>query len=262
MSATRADTWLRRYRPSPRPRLLLVCLPHAGGSAQFYRTWALRFPPGIEVVAVQYPGRAERSREPFRTDLRTLAGEVATALDTELGEDATTVPIALFGHSLGAAVAFEVALARSRSGAPPVHLFVSGRPAPVWPGVRHLAGDDEMWEDACRLGGTPAELAGDPDVKAMALPALRADYALSETYEGDPTAAVECPITAHAGREDPEVHPDAMKAWTACTTDPDFELRTYSGDHFFLVPMRHAVVSDVLRRLTPHLPAQLWPSTP
>lgn len=248
-------TWLRRYRPSQRPRLRLVCLPHAGGSAQFYRPWALRLPPAVEIVAVQYPGRAERAREPFCPDLRTLATEVATALDTELGADG--VPLALFGHSLGAAVAFEVALKH-----PPLHLFVSGRPEPTWPGVRHLAEDEKMWADACRLGGTPAELVDDPAVREMALPPLRADYQLSETYESDPTATVPCPVTAYAGREDPEVDPTAMKAWAARTTHEDFALRVYPGDHFFLVPMREAVTSDVLHRLAPSLPDQLWPSTP
>jgi pyochelin biosynthetic protein PchC len=246
---TAVTGWLRRYRPVARPRLRLVCLPHAGGTAQFYRQWALRLPPAVEVVAVQYPGRAERAREPFCPDLRTLAASVAAELDTD------GVPFALFGHSLGAAVAFEVALAR-----PPVHLFVSGRPEPTWPGTRHLADDEDMWADACRLGGTPPELVDDPAVRAMALPPLRADYRMSETYESDPTATVPCPVTAHAGRDDPEVDPSAMKAWATRTTHEDFALCVYPGDHFFLVPQREAVTADVLRRLA--LPGQLWPSTP
>lgn len=248
------ETWLRRYRPSRRPLLRLVCLPHAGGSAQFYRPWALRLPPAVEVVAVQYPGRAERAREPFRHDLRGLAAEVASALDTELDG---SVPLALFGHSLGAGVAFEVALAR-----PPVHLFVSGRPEPTWPGTRHLAADDEMWADACRLGGTPAELVDDPAVKSMALPPLRADYRLSENYVSDPAATVACRVTAYAGRQDPEVDPAAMKAWAARTGHGDFALRVYEGDHFFLVPMREPVMADVLNRLAQDLPGPVWPSTP
>ncbi|WP_199434073.1 thioesterase II family protein [Qaidamihabitans albus] len=254
-------SWLRRYRPAERPALRLVCFPHAGGSAQFYRPWALRLPPAVEVVAVQYPGRAERAREEFCPDLRTLAVAVARALDTELA-GGTAPPLALFGHSLGAAVAFEVALARSRRGDPPAHLLVSGRPEPTWPGRRHLADDDTLWADACGLGGTPEELVDDPAVRAMALPPMRADYRLSETYVGDEGATVDCPVTAYGGRDDPEVDPASMQAWAARTTSSDFTLRVLPGDHFFLVPGREAVTADILRRLARLLPDQPWPSTP
>src|SRR4051794_36920377 len=107
--------------PTPRPdaRRRLFCLPHAGGGAAAFRRWADGMAAAVEVVAVQPPGRETRFREPPFTDWRSLVVSLADALPADR-------PFALFGHSLGALLAFELARElRRRGGPPPDHLFVA-----------------------------------------------------------------------------------------------------------------------------------------
>ena len=108
-----------------RPRLRLVCFPHAGGTPAAFRGWADRLPPEVELLIACYPGRHNRFADPLWTRMEPLADEAAAAL-LRLPD----VPTALFGHSMGAAVAYEAAVRLQAAGRPPLRLFVSGHPAP------------------------------------------------------------------------------------------------------------------------------------
>jgi pyochelin biosynthetic protein PchC len=120
--------WLRTFLPRPDATLRLVCFPHAGGSAAAYRTWAGELPENVETVAVQYPGRADRWAEPAHKTMSGLADNVAEALS-----DLAAKPYVFFGHSMGAAIAYETSLRLRDTGLPePRLLVVSGR-APAQP---------------------------------------------------------------------------------------------------------------------------------
>lgn len=116
--------WFRNYGPAPDACVRLVCLPHAGGSASFYFPLARALSPKIEVLAVQYPGRQDRHAEPCVQNIEDMADRIAEALGPW-----TDRPYALFGHSMGAMVGFEVARRMEASGKGPLELFVSGRQA-------------------------------------------------------------------------------------------------------------------------------------
>jgi pyochelin biosynthetic protein PchC len=126
-------TAVRVPRPVPRPARRLLCFPWAGAAASVYRSWAAALPPGVELVAAQYPGREDRSREPFATDLEALADEVVEALIDHLadaGEALEDTPLTLFGHSAGASVALATARLLERDAPGAVRgLVVSGRRA-------------------------------------------------------------------------------------------------------------------------------------
>ncbi|RJL20157.1 thioesterase II family protein [Bailinhaonella thermotolerans] len=223
------ERWIKRFHPAPGAPARVVLLPHAGGAASAYFKLSAALHPALDAHAVQYPGRQERRHEPPLTDVRRLAAAVADALP---GDDRPTV---LFGHSMGAVVAFELALLLERRGAAPHALVASGRRAPStyrdeWVHRRDRAG---VAAELRGLSGTDPVFLQDPELFEMVLPALRADYRAVETYECDPGAAVGCRLVAFVGDDDPKTTVEEAGAWSRHTTG-GFDLRVFPGGHFYL----------------------------
>ncbi|GAA5083723.1 surfactin synthase thioesterase subunit [Thermocatellispora tengchongensis] len=245
MSAADPGLWLRRFHAGDGPRLVLF--PHAGGSASYFHGLSGLLVPALDVLAVQYPGRQDRRAEPAVQDIRELAGGIAEVLAAE--PDAG--PYALFGHSMGASVAFEVALRLEREGVQVSRLFASGRPAPGRRRDDLPDGNDDaaLLAELRGLSGTDARILDDPDVVEMILPALRADYRAIDAYEWRPGDVLACPVTAMVGDDDPRVAEDDARAWAGYTTGP-FELLRFPGGHFYLGERREEVAKIVAARLT------------
>ena len=246
MTGTPGDSpWCRIFHPAPKAPVRLVCLPHAGGSAGFYFPLARALAPRAEVLAVQYPGRQDRRGEPAATDLESLADHIAEELLPR-----TDRPYALFGHSMGAVVAFEAARRLRAAGHGPAELFVSGRRAPSLnrDNDPQPATDDEVIAEIRALNGTGDTLLEDPETLRMILPALRADYRALGRYRYRPGSPLDCPVTAFTGDRDPKAGVDEVRAWHAHTT-AGFELHVLDGGHFFLVDRQ----AEMLRVLTERL---------
>jgi pyochelin biosynthetic protein PchC len=214
--------------------------------------------PEVELYAVQYPGREDRINEPLSNDLDGLAQAIVGAL-LPLSE----IPTAFFGHSMGAAVACQVArrLQALRPGAISL-LFVSGQPAPHCrrpPRQLHLQSDDAIIAELSRLG-LGAELVGAyPELRSLILPIVRGDYALDEQHHVATEPLLDCPITALLGDTDTEVNVREMLAWQDCTT-ANFELRIFEGGHFYLVPKREEVVDVIAQQVRIVDVPQCWAS--
>ena len=236
--------WVRPFRLTPMPRLRLACFPHAGGSASFFRSWSERLPPDIDLLALQYPGREDRFNEAPATRLEDLADGAALAL-----RDFADAPLALFGHSLGAALAYETALRLESAGAPLRHLFVSAHPAPHRQrgGALHRGDEAALLEDVRRQGGA-SELLEDADLRALFLPILRADYQAIETYRRAQPIALACALDVLLGEHDEEVSAAEAQAWSDASRTPA-RLRRFPGGHFYLSEGRDAVIEHLLRRL-------------
>jgi medium-chain acyl-[acyl-carrier-protein] hydrolase len=244
------DPWIIRSRPNPGARLRLFCFPFAGGGASTYRSWPAHLPADVEVIAVQLPGREERLREPAHTSAvelsRTLVSVLARYLDR---------PFALFGHSMGGLVAFELTRTLRAAGLLlPEHLFVSAhcgpRKAYCLPPVTGLS-DRELLVLIRRMGGTRDEVLQDDDVMKLMLPLLRADLTICETYHYVPEAPLPCPISAFGGVLDDHVRRADVLAWGA-ETSGGFQARMFPGGHFFLDDAKPRLLQTIAEDLATH----------
>lgn len=223
--------------------LRVLCFPHAGGGASAFRGWTRDQPPGVDIRAVQLPGREERIREPFPEDILALARALCEALLPSLD-----VPYVLVGNSLGALVAFELARQfQQRYFLPPIHLVAAAARAPGRDRSRAVSGlaDRELAaEMQDRHDGIPDEIMRDPRHLAAFLPALRADMAMFEEYQPPPGPPLACPVTAVFGAGDTDMSCSDLVGWSAFTVG-GLHCMELPGDHFALLGCRDQVLGPI-----------------
>lgn len=225
----------------------MFCLPYAGGGASIYRGWGASLPADVEVCPVQLPGRESRMREAPIVRSEPLTTAIADALQPYMN-----LPFVFFGHSMGAALGFELARELRRRGQPlPLHLFVSGRRAPQIP-----AREEPIWDlpepeflvKLRELNGTPEEVLQHEELMKLLIPILRADFQVNETYEFTPAEPFDFGISAFGGLGDEDVTRDDVAAWQEHTRGR-FRMRMLPGDHFFIHGSKDMVLEAVARDL-------------
>jgi medium-chain acyl-[acyl-carrier-protein] hydrolase len=232
IAAASPGYWIAGRKPNPLARLRLFCLPYAGGSALIFRTWSNALPADIEVCPIQLPGRSTRLKEQPFTEMSALIQVLAQVLSSLLDR-----PFAIFGHSLGALIGFELARQlRRQYSLSPVRLFVSAGRAPQdsrRDSSIYALPANEFLAEVRRLNGIPKEVLAHDELMAIVLPLLRADFALYDTYEYSAEPPLKCPISAFGGLQDSKVSESDLEAWRDETT-AFLSLRMLPGDHFFL----------------------------
>ncbi len=230
--------------------LRLFCAPYAGGGAGAFKGWQEVLGTWVDLVALRPPGRESRFAEPPLSSVE----ELATAVATELAKCGDR-PFALFGHSLGAMVAFETARRLQDSGGPmPVHLVVSGRRAPHLPSRHpqvHALSSAEFQAELKRFEGTPKELLDNAELMELMDPVLRADFKAAEVYVHRPGPPLSCSITALGGLSDPWVEPGELEGWAEHTSSA-CNVRLFPGRHFFIHSATAAVLDVIARALATH----------
>jgi medium-chain acyl-[acyl-carrier-protein] hydrolase len=196
-----------------------------------FRNWGVGLPTDVEVCPVEFPGRGTRPMETPFTQLEPLVQALAQALRPLLDK-----PFALFGHSLGALVGFELARQlRRQSGVQPVQLFVSADRAPQLSHRErpmHALPESEFVAELRRLNGIPKAVLEETELMQLMIPILRADLAAYETHDYASEPPLDCRISTYGGLQDHRVSRANLEAWRD-QTRASFSLRMFPGDHFF-----------------------------
>lgn len=239
---SQSNPWLPYTKADASGQVRLFCLPYAGGAASIFRSWSAILGPDIEVYPIELPGRGTRFREKAVSDLLPLAQAVCKGILPHLDR-----PFFFFGHSMGALLGFEVLRhLRTAMGREPLVFFAAGRNGAHIPEAKisYDLPDPQLMQRLQELNGTPQGLMEHPEFKALMMPTLRADFAISETYlytEGPPLG---CPIVALGGVSDPETTVEGLDAWRQHTKS-FFKLRLFPGEHFFLNTARELMLQTM-----------------
>lgn len=229
----------------------LYCLPYSGASAMVYSRWRRKLPDWLTVRPVELPGRGSSLGESLQTDLCALARQLAKELMPELRR-----PYAIFGHSLGALLAFELTHAlRELACPPPLLLFASGTAAPTRredyeKGYAQAKSDAELISELRQLQGTSEEVLANRELMTLTLPILRADFLMCGRYRYQQRSRLNLPIRVLGGTED-RSSLEQLRAWGKETAS-DFSLDMFEGGHFFIHEHERQVLETIGDGLSTH----------
>jgi len=226
--------WLKRITAAHGTALLFL-IPAAGTGPERYRSWQTAAPPGLEVIAVQSPGREERFGEPPFTEVAPLADQIAERVSEMVAHDPDR-PFGLFGHSAGALIAYEVA--RRLAGLPALRLLAvaaAGPPDLVPPDLTRMS-DEELLSAMAEWTDTPLAALTGSDLVTATLPCLGADLSVHVSCRRNlaDSGVLDVPIAAFAGLDDRSTTEAECAAWASWTT-AEFALHVLDGGHFFPV---------------------------
>ena len=231
--------WIFTPRPNSKASVRLILVPEAGGSVSAFRDWSDRL-PAVNVGCVQLPGRGDRLHERPVESVQEAARHIADDIGAGTG-----CPTVLFGHGLGALIAFETARRLEARRWPTLALFVSGQAGPALgtlaPRLSDLPFEQLVVELRQRQVLAP-ELLSDPDAMRLVLHVIRADVAIAEGYRYQPAHPLACPIVACDAPADAHASRSALEEWKQETT-ARFSIHRFGGDRSYIHREREALTA-------------------
>jgi surfactin synthase thioesterase subunit len=235
----------------------LIGLPFAGGSACSYRDLKASLAPSVDFCPIEPHGRGRRFSEALLADIHAMAEDALRQVRALI----ESRPYALYGHSLGAKVAYLMACGIATRGLPqPEHLFVSGSAAPSVPPrsrTRHLLPRQAFFDLIRSMSGTATEIFESSELLDLFEPVLRADFEANDTYCYQKQEPLSVPLTVMIGTEDTVSYTDAFQ-WERETTGQTRILR-FPGGHFFINKHCRAIAHLISQALEASLVGEATP---
>ncbi len=213
----------------------LICFHHAGGSTNQYLNLLKPWKDQLEIWVLDLPARAFRSKEPAITKMDDLI----TLLINQLA-DLPPKPTRLFGHSMGALIAYELSC-HCKKQANPIEiqkLGISGLAAPSNENLRNKKiiselPEDEFLSEIEKYSPMPDMVKKENSSLKFFLEVARNDMKLIESYKNSNTDILNIPSYIFSGSEDLQVPVESLTQWQKLITlaHPPY---IYAGGHFYL----------------------------
>lgn len=242
------NIWIKYGNKNPDAKIRLFCLPYAGASASIYNKWQNEFGKLIEVQPIQLPGRENRYEEKYDTNVKDLVQNISVGIEQFLDK-----PFAIFGHSMGAILAYELSCEIYKRYAKKLTaLFVSACRCPEqmsdYKPIIHNLPDDEFFKAVQGYNGIHPEFLQSKEFIQYFIPILRNDFKTVETYTYEKKSQLECPIIAYCGINDSNILTDQVIKWQDYTSDK-FSYKIFEGDHFFINKFTKDICQDIEKNL-------------
>jgi medium-chain acyl-[acyl-carrier-protein] hydrolase len=236
--------WFIIAEPRPLAKARLFCFHYAGSNANIFSSWLTKIPKDIELVAIQLPGRGTRFGEELHASMAPLMADLLKDIPALLDK-----PYFVFGHSLGAAVAFELLFQLQHSNLPaPQHFFASGRRSPSCESMvppLHNYPQEQFEQELRNFNGTPEQLFQEPELMELFSPILRSDFKLSYDWQREPEVKLHCKASALGGAEDVLVPERQLHTWQQ-HFEKNVEVKLFPGGHFFINENQDLLMSYLL----------------
>ncbi len=247
---TLKNQWIVTPLPRAQAKLALYCLPFAGGSSNSFRSWAPLLPPAVELRAVELPGHGSRLNENLYRRMDEIIPPLAEAISASIDR-----PFAIFGHSMGALLGYELVLQlQEEYGKLPEHVFLSGHGAPTLPEREepiHQLPKPEFLAKIRQYNGTPHEVLENNELMELMEPILRADFEVCETYQPNSVRPMDAHLTVMGGIADPGASRNDLESWQDFTKK-SFNIRMFPGDHFYLLQHKMTLLQAILQDINKH----------
>lgn len=239
------EQWIKVFQPRESAPFKILCFPYAGGGASAYRHWPEFLTDKIELWAVQLPGREDRIQEAFYDSVESITKELLKVINKKMD-----TPFVLFGHSMGAVLAYEFAKILKKNGMnDPKHLYLSGRKSVNYSSKQRQfskMSDKELEWMAIHKLGSSNKIAEHPELQKIFLRTLRADFKMIESYKASDDIKLTCPVSVFYGLSDESYTEEQYKAWN-CITDGKFKSKAFQGGHQFASENIEVVVQAILK---------------
>lgn len=230
------------------PKFKLFCLPHAGGSASAYAKWKPLYMPTVEVVPIEMAGRGARLKERLSQNMEQAVADIYGQIERHVDEG----PYAIFGHSMGSLLAYELLHQLSASGhrLPQLVVFSGSNPPNRYVGKsRHLLSDDDLRNELLLFGGTPEELLLHEELLELVMPIIRADFQIVETYvPREHTLVFDCDFLVLYGKTDLFTSAKQAGEWSRYTSGK-CQIEFFTGGHFFLYEHEEGIARLIKQKL-------------
>lgn len=232
-------------------KIYCFCLPFAGGNRYSYRNYEETAPSFLQIIPLEYPGRGARIKEPLVSNLDFLVQD----LYRQIAGLAGSTKYIIYGHSMGGLLACLLARhIRSRNHLLPLHMFITGTPAPAAPSrgdkKRHLLNIDDLLAELRTLGGMPDGFLEDRELMKFFEPVLRADFKAIENYIYEEAEPLNIPLTVITGAEE-DLLKEEIFMWQKETNHP-VDFRVMPGGHFFIFNNSHRILQIISDKIFSH----------
>jgi surfactin synthase thioesterase subunit len=222
----------------------LLCLPFAGAGQSAFVPWIAEAPVGLEIIPVPLAGRDRLLFERPHTDLYQAVQAINADIRPALAGE---IPVVLFGHCLGALMAYELTRLLVRHGVQVAQLVVSGVPGPEHIRPEPIAGlpDAEFLERLVEVAGYQNAALNDPEMRELLLPTLRADVQMQESYRQRSRELLEVPVLAVRGAADQAVCAADIRQWRGVSS-ANFMYTELPGGHMYFLEQGPALLNLIL----------------